>query len=633
MKATITKKNSAKRTLAGVLAAIALATAAVPTAVQAGIMIPGITASAAYVINTTEERDLINKYLEKVNVSTELKKLLNVNAQTDQQSSVRMYTGKDGSTYLIRKIKQDNSDKLTTTAFGIDPALSNTIYPGSLLIADQDMLTGSPETVCINRRPMEITVGGAKMKDGCKPTAEIDPSKYSSAEAGLGNILNNLQENADFTANTVCNLEQIESEEQIKAKLNLSESLWGELKVSAEADYQTKQQAVVLDMKQTFFTVSTNNLHSSDLLADDVTLKDVQNALRDENGNDRPAAYVSSVNYGKRVIACIQTDDMSFDLKEAVEASGAAGKVKGELTAEQSRKLSSCRVKLIVLGGSSENSGSYITTGIDELLNAVKVKTKYDGYAAPISFATSDAFSGKLLTKNYTSDAWETVITPIHTALKTQLAFGGISAQPAIHSKTINIYGKKITDIDAKGNYVTGDEELLLSKTAYADGTFDWTLGADVDFGSVRIEFLHDADKISNGTHMWGIPFEVNGGISAPIKQCIYLKNLIADTNKTGDIDTLCIGATDIGNQVGGITIKRSDGQSDSEYSRGAYLDFNLKYGLHLTKNPDDAIYAYDAFYKPQVGYASVKMKAKGSSMTDITNAAASGKIIVVNNY
>ena len=47
MKAT-TRKHSAKRTLAGVLAAITLAAAAVPVAAQAGIL-TGITASAAYV--------------------------------------------------------------------------------------------------------------------------------------------------------------------------------------------------------------------------------------------------------------------------------------------------------------------------------------------------------------------------------------------------------------------------------------------------------------------------------------------------------------------------------------------------------------------------------------------------------
>ena len=51
--------------------------------------------------------------------------------------------------------------------------------------------------------------------------------------------------------------------------------------------------------------------------------------------------------------------------------------------------------------------------------------------------------------------------------------------------------------LDEKGNYVYGDEEKLYTKTVYADGVIDWTLNADVDFGSVRVEFLHNADDIS----------------------------------------------------------------------------------------------------------------------------------------
>ncbi|MBQ5522432.1 MAG: hypothetical protein IIT86_06440, partial [Oscillospiraceae bacterium] len=31
--------------------------------------------------------------------------------------------------------------------------------------------------------------------------------------------------------------------------------------------------------------------------------------------SEEPPVVVSNVNYGKRIIACIQTDDMSFDLK------------------------------------------------------------------------------------------------------------------------------------------------------------------------------------------------------------------------------------------------------------------------------------------------------------------------------
>lgn len=628
MKATTTKKNSVKRSLAGILATVALATAFVPTfAANGGFANNGITASAAYIEMQTAERDKIDAYLKSLNEVNDLTNLLVVNDSTQQTTQQELIRDDNGNVYSIYKKRKLDSDgknaveNLDTTMFGISRELQNTIYPGALLVADADMITGSPETIQIQRRNVNVCIAGSKMKEGKKLYVDVNPTRASYVEQGTADILADLKEGADFVADTKTKIEKVESESQIKAKMNFSQTLWGELKINAETNYQTKQQAVVLDLNQIFYTESIDNIASSDLFADSVTLDQVKAAVQ-----DRPTAYVSSVNYGKRIIAMIQTDDMSFDLKAAVSGSGVGKKVTLDAEAEYSNKLAKCTVKLIVLGGSSENSGKFITTDMTKLLEVAAASTKYDGYAAPISFSTCNSYNGKLLTKNYTCDAWDTVIAPVRSAVKTKICFGGISNTAAMHSKTVNIYGKRIKGVDEKGNYVYGDEEKLYTKTVYADGVIDWTLNADVDFGSVRVEFLHDADKISNGTHLLGVPFETNGGISAPIKQNIYLKNLLADPDKTGVIDTLYIGAVNVGTNVGGITIRRSDNQEDSEYSRGADLAFNLKYGLHLAKHPDDAIYAHDMVYQPQIGYATLSLKGENS-------LARLSRMIVINNY
>ena len=141
-----------------------------------------------------------------------------------------------------------------------------------------------------------------------------------------------------------------------------------------------------------------------------------------------------------------------------------------------------------------------------------------------------------------------------------------------------------------------------------------------------QLILLHNADDISKESSIRIGNFKINGGISAPFKQNIYLKNLLADPDKTGVIDTLYIGAVNVGTNVGGITIRRSDNQEDSEYSRGADLAFNLKYGLHLAKHPDDAIYAHDMVYQPQIGYATLSLKGENS-------LAMLSRMIVINNY
>jgi len=630
MKATITKKNSVKRTLAGILATIALATAIIPTAASTGFFGNDITASAMFLENRTDERKAIDKYLEELSNSNSLSTLLNINASTNQATKSQIFRDKEGNVYSIYRTRKGANGVETTSmdSFGIDSSLRNVFYPGSLLVADEGMLTGAPTTVKLQRRETEVTISDAKMAPGCDSCVRVNPTRYSGVQNNVAKLIDNIRTDEDFPAQAVTYIEQVESEQQIKAQLNLSEKLWGDLKISASADYQNKTQTVILDSRQKFFTLSAdNNISSADLFSDDVTLDDVKEAMRDKNGNVCSAAYVSSVDYGKRVLACIQTDDMSFELKSKVETAFAGEKVKGDLSVEDKEKLSKCSVKLIVIGGASGKAGEYIKAGANmtELLNAISSNTKYDGNAAPISFSICDAFSGTPLTKNYTGDAWETVISPVRSAVKTTLCFGGIDKNNAIHSKTINIYGKKIKDVDENGNYVYGDEEKLFTKTAYADGTIDWTLGADVDFGSVRIEFLHDAEKIDNGKVLFGLNIVPNGGISAPFKQCIYLKNLVADTEKTGDIDKLVIGATDIGTKVGNITIMRSDDQAASESSTGLHMELGPR-GLSVD-GTYDAKNAKDMLYQPQIGFAAVQKKLGNYGVNYID------KIVKINNY
>ena len=629
MKTTM-KKNSVKRTLAGILATVALATAIIPTAASTGFFGNDITASATFLENRTDERKAIDKYLEELSNSNSLSTLLNINASTNQATKSQIFRDKEGNVYSIYRTRKGANGVETTSmdSFGIDSSLRNVFYPGSLLVADEGMLTGAPTTVKLQRRETEVTISDAKMAPGCDSCVRVNPTRYSGVQNNVAKLIDNIRTDEDFPAQAVTYIEQVESEQQIKAQLNLSEKLWGDLKISASADYQNKTQTVILDSRQKFFTLSAdNNISSADLFSDDVTLDDVKEAMRDKNGNVCSAAYVSSVDYGKRVLACIQTDDMSFELKSKVETAFAGEKVKGDLSVEDKEKLSKCSVKLIVIGGASGKAGEYIKAGANmtELLNAISSNTKYDGNAAPISFSICDAFSGTPLTKNYTGDAWETVISPVRSAVKTTLCFGGIDKNNAIHSKTINIYGKKIKDVDENGNYVYGDEEKLFTKTAYADGTIDWTLGADVDFGSVRIEFLHDAEKIDNGKVLFGLNIVPNGGISAPFKQCIYLKNLVADTEKTGDIDKLVIGATDIGTKVGNITIMRSDDQAASESSTGLHMELG-PCGLSVD-GTYDAKNAKDMLYQPQIGFAAVQKKLGNYGVNYID------KIVKINNY
>lgn len=554
-----------------------MAALTIGTTAAAMLTMPGLAVNAAhsaYVTEKTEAKDEIDKYFDSMSYDEDT--LFVSDMETDGTTKSNVVKRSDGTVYAVRKVRK--SESLTSDSFGVANADINNIYPGALLAADQNLVTGNPTPLIFRRRNIKIGIADANVRDGMKVTAIVNPTKASSVLEGINTIRQRFAENTDFAAQTTAKIEKVESEEQIKAKMNFSQKLWGELKVSAEADYQTKQQAVVVDISQVFYTINADITTSADLFADDVTVDEVKKQIT----NETPAVMVSSVDYGKRIVACIQTSDTSFDLKAAVEASGLGGKVKGDAEAEYKTKLAGCKVRVFVLGGSSSASGKFITTDMNDLLKIASESTGYDGYVKPVSYTTRFAKSGRIATTSYYGDTWETQVSAVRKAIPVMITFNGISKNNLILSKTVRVYGRRADGMDENGKFTYGNEELLIEKTAYADGPFNCTLDADVDFGSVRVEFTHKAAdyNIDNNTTVLGVRYLE--GLKTQIKKNIYFKNLIADTENTGNIEKLVIGSV-VYFQADNAGITRNGGMKDIIY------DTQLGYVSFYDKN-DSAI-------------------------------------------
>ena len=318
------KKNSAKRKLAGLLAAASMAAVMLPTA---AVMVPGITAHASYV--------------------SELEQI---------------------------------PDNMTFSSCGVWDSDPNIIYPGAMLEANRDLVTGNPTPIRLLRRPVSISISGAVMKDGCKSIDAVDPTSASVVNDAIRKELDgNFREGTDCAAQITTKIEKVESDDQIKAEMNFSNEMWANLKTSAFADYHKNEQCVVVDISQVFYTVAADVQTGADLFPDGMNLRRVQRYITP----DSPAAVVSSIDYGKRVVACISTDDMSFDLKETISAA-----VRGEDSACDTR-LNNCTVNLFVSGGSSEGAGKYLKNiSIGQLLRTAASRPEYDGNAVPVSYTT-----------------------------------------------------------------------------------------------------------------------------------------------------------------------------------------------------------------------------------------------------
>lgn len=495
MKATATtRKNNAKRALAGVLATLSLAAVTIPTAAQAGMLTPCITASAAYLSTKTENRDAIDAYFKSLEYDESA--VLAANLATQEQTRDVIVRGANGNYTVMHQTRAQDTECFDT--FSVMNSMTDIIYPGSLLVADRYLLAGNPTPIEIARNPLKITIANANTTKGTGVSTTVNPTKASDVYDGIKKLRDDFAEGTDFPAQISARIEKIESAEQIKAKMHLSQKVWGEMNLDVEAVNNHKKQACMVDISQVFYTVTADKCKGADLFADDVTVDDVAYEIDDDN----PAVMVSSVDYGRKIIACIQTDDTSFDLKTSLEASGLGGKLAGKAEAEYSKQLSDCSVKVFILGGSSSKGGQFLTLSIDQLLKIAGETTGYEGYAMPISYSTRFAKSGRVAQSNYLGDKWINEVTESRTAKKVNFTTARFGDD--LTSATVKIYGKKILGINDFGRFIPSEEVLLdeitLDHETQTEGIS--SIDGDVLLDTVRFVFSYEGEnhkELENG--------------------------------------------------------------------------------------------------------------------------------------
>lgn len=442
-----------------------------------------ITSTSAYISDWSKRKDSIEEYFNSLEFDRD--NFFNNYLEDKNTAKSKTVQNADGSISVVQmKCINDNE---TMDTFGVAKANINTVYPGALLKANQGLITGNPTPIKLRRANLNITIPEAYMKDGKSVATEVDPTNASAVNTAIAELRSNFKKGTDMPSNLVAKIEKVDSDEQIKAKMNFSQSMWGSLKVDASTDYQTSSQVVVVDINQIFYTVSADNVTDADLFADSVKLTQIKKEITSKE----PPVMVSNVNYGKRLVACIKTDDMSFDLKTTVKASGLGGKVKGGAEAEVSEKLKNCSVRVFTIGGSSEISGKYLNVSVDELMEMAAKNTKYDGYAEPISYTTRWATDGTIAQSNYIGVQWEakevkklTDTIPIHFEFKKNEWMGTL-----IEKATMKIYGRRILGINEDGTLVRSDEQLLKTVTLDYETKEEFKLSADVLSDSVKFVF------------------------------------------------------------------------------------------------------------------------------------------------
>ena len=244
---------------------------------------------------------------------------------------------------------QENPHKFVT----LNPN-ADIIYPGAL-VQGASLESGSPAPIPVRRGPGKIVLALVTGADTNFQAAMTEVSQANAVDAQ--NLLLEGVQNDAIPAKFVYDYEMFDSTEKLAAAMDVKAEWLGGSSVhaAAEASLETRKTYAMIRLTQEYFTTTFDMPTSvKDFFHPDVT----PGELADYVGPGNPAAYISSVTYGRQFYLVFESSASKQDLKAAVDAvySGFVVDVSGSLKAEYQATQKSTKVRVFAIGGDAESA-------------------------------------------------------------------------------------------------------------------------------------------------------------------------------------------------------------------------------------------------------------------------------------
>ena len=235
---------------------------------------------------------------------------------------------------------------------------------------------------------------------------------------------------------------------------------------------------------QVYYSVNSVPQTAAELYNETVS----QQALSDNGINNAETAEITSVDYGRRVVVCVQSVDGSSTAKSTLEASiSNNGFTQTGVSAMYS---------IYVIGGSSGNQLARIsnTDDVNEVNNIINSELSYnkDLTAVPLSYKMNYLKDGSQVAANKDTES-ENIVT--ETRKRVKITFDPATAYD---TKQYVLYAKPIKGVNSDGSYKLGNWECLRddnstnNETIYVSGkyaefafAFDITWGTDWPYNGI----------------------------------------------------------------------------------------------------------------------------------------------------
>ena len=289
-----------------------------------------------------------------------------------QAVPVKERTTQSNAVVICTKTRTSLKKNLSEVAI-LSPA-AGVVFPGALVLADENLMEGHPTPIALPRRDCTLSID----LPGLANSSGLVRPDGSSVQDFINRILEAWNKDTKSqgyvnAARSFLNVTQSFTSQQTALDLGFN-AKWASGNASSQLNSasNTERSVVVAYFKQVFYTVTMNTPQgAASVFGDSVTLQDAQNVFNAHH----PPAYVRSVDYGRILMVRMETSsvDTSVNLKGAFEQATSGGVTAGgDLASKYQSIIKNSTFTVVAIGGGADSAVEVFGGASDGQLKGLK---------------------------------------------------------------------------------------------------------------------------------------------------------------------------------------------------------------------------------------------------------------------
>ncbi|TVQ83599.1 MAG: hypothetical protein EA393_15430 [Bacteroidetes bacterium] len=236
------------------------------------------------------------------------------------------------------------------------------IFPGNLLQGNT-LDNATPSGIPVERGPGTVVI--TLVNGAASASRQLDVVGLGSVYDAMNEII--ADNPGDLPARTTYSMERISSREQLGVALRAEfSSLTTDVQASFNFNSDVSYNRFLVRLTQSYYTIAFEApTDPSQFFGENVTAEQLSQYVQPGN----PAAYVSSVTYGRVFYLLIQSTDSFQEMRASIDASFngavASGSIGGDV--KYVSELSSVQISGYAIGGNSSQAAAALTGDFDAL--------------------------------------------------------------------------------------------------------------------------------------------------------------------------------------------------------------------------------------------------------------------------